>query len=60
MNDHVRWLRGIGEPLSDDEQATLFVCLLYVDLPDWAGGDEALALARLMNWPVERAQFAFA
>ena len=59
-NPHIAWLTGDGEPLCDLEQATFMLALIATgSLPDWAEGDAARVLARLMNWPLRRASIAF-
>lgn len=39
----------------DFEKALLLLYALQIGMPPWANGDAAEVLARLMDWPIERA-----
>ena len=47
------------DKLRDYEKATMILYILNEGLPDWAGGSIDATLARLMDWPLDRATEAF-
>ncbi len=48
-----------GGTLPDYQKALLLLYIMQRGLPDWAYGQEESVLAKLLDWPIDRAEKAF-